>query len=170
MARGREVLAASNQAVYVWGFALFFTGIVAYFSFMFYKDGPPRWLAPGPTWALLVVFWLCAAFVAWFGLTARRGRVEWDGARAWLIVDGPFSRGERDFVATDVTALAIVKTTTGDGHPWFKLMITLHGGSPVEVAAGRKWPRLGEHERRIRAALHLPATQGAARSGSQSSL
>jgi hypothetical protein len=157
MARGREQLAASNGAVFLWGFAVCFTAMVAAFTWLFIVKGPPGQFHPVLEWAILGVFWLGAVGLATHALAAYRGRVEWDGARAWLVVAGPFSRSERAFGGADVRSLAIVQGADGDGDPWYQLMLTLRDGEPVEVAAGSDRPTLEQDEARIRQALRLPA-------------
>lgn len=167
MARGREVLAASNAAAVGWVFSACAAAMSVAFTWLLATQGAPRQVHPLLMWAILAAFWMVTITIAGKALTARRARVEWDGMRAWLVVSTPLSRSEREFGAAEVASLAVEGGTDSDGDEWFLCLLTLAGSPPEEVASGSDRQVIEAAETRIRQALRLPAGAGA---GAQSSL
>ena len=174
MARGREVLAASNAAAVGWVFSASAVVMAAAFTWLLVTKGAPREVHPLLMWASLAAFWMFTITIAGNALSARRARVEWNGTRAWLVVSSPLSRSEREFGASELAALAVEGEAEGDDDDWFRCMLTLAGSPPEEVASGSDRQVVEAAEARIRQALRLPAggagAQPSAESGTQSSL
>jgi hypothetical protein len=157
MARGREVLAASNAAAVGWFFSACAAAMSAAFTWLLVTKGAPRQVQPLLMWAALAAFWMVTITIACNALSARRARVEWDGMRAWLVVSTPLSRSEREFGAAELAALAIEGGPGSDDEDWFRCMLTLAGSPPEEVASGSDRQVVEAAEARIRQALRLPA-------------
>lgn len=131
------MLVVNRVAIFAWIFAGVFLVMVAVFTALLVRDGPPPGYSATAMSALLAAFWLAGLGLAAFASSKPYVRVAVtpDGLTVvtWRY---PFSRVSRTVRTERVMPATVVESQDDEGAPYFLARATLADGTTVDLGEG----------------------------------
>ncbi|MDP2228872.1 MAG: hypothetical protein Q8J78_15500 [Moraxellaceae bacterium] len=125
----------NNKAMFLWGFAVVFTTMLALMTHVLVRDGAPKGYSPLFMTGVFLFFWCGALGLASWAMESccTAVRVTADG-NVHVLWRYPLRREQRWLDRQAVPAAAVFASTDDEGDPYFYARLTLGDGTIINLA------------------------------------
>lgn len=132
-----RMLVVNRVAIFAWAFASVLLVMVAAFTALLVRDGPPPGYSAEAMSALLAAFWLAGLGLAAFASSKPYVRVAvTSGGLTVVTWRHPFSRVSRTVPTSRAMPATVVESQDDEGALYFLARTTLADGSTVDLGEG----------------------------------
>ena len=132
-----RVIFKNRIAVAYWGFTAVWLSIVAGFTWVLVRDGPPPGYPGEIMWALIALFWLGGLALAGYTMDQPLYAVAMNPqAVVSFTWQYPHKRIRKSYEAEQLGRPRVVEGTGSDGEPYYFARLDLPDGSVADLAEG----------------------------------
>jgi hypothetical protein len=148
---------ANRMAIFLWGFAAVWIGILFLFTGLLLRDGPPDGTAPGVILGAMAVFWLGAAGLAGHAMSRPSVRVSVGGDGGVTVTwRYPHRRFRKTYPPLSVPPPRLIEGEDDEGSFYCRVRLTLPDGRVADLAEGHDRESCVEACARLTRALARP--------------
>ncbi|MBK8323497.1 MAG: hypothetical protein IPL06_12335 [Betaproteobacteria bacterium] len=140
---------------FLWGFAVAWYALVAAFTWIVWRQGPPQDAAPSVIYGALALFWFAGIVIASMALAAPCIRVVVRPWRVEVQSRYPFRTVQESFRPADLSPAEVVDSVDSDGDPYFCVTVRAKGDRAFTLEEGHHRPACESTARRFNRAAGL---------------
>lgn len=131
------MVVVNRVAAFAWAFSAFFLLVVAAFTFLLIRDGPPPGYSATASGALLAAFWLVGLGLAAYASSRPQLRVSMEPGGVTVVTwRYPLRRLSRTVPPEQLGSATVVRSQDDEGEPYYSARVALADGTAIDLLEG----------------------------------